>query len=163
MDTQNLEKELHVSRYIIIYKFILGLIELILGLGILFFTKQIYEVYLNFKTEELLEDPHDLLGNILEKVIPYVSQHQGYIVLILLTLGLVKIAGAIGLIYGKHWGLDLLVGLTLLLLPFEGYSLAVHPSVEKFAYFFINILIALYLVNFQPKEYFSKLNHRIRR
>ena len=163
MNTQNLEKEYHVSRYIIIYKFILGLLEVVLGLGMIFFEKKIYELYLNFRNSELLEDPHDLLAYFTEKFIPYILAHQGYIVLILLILGITKMAGAIGLWYRKHWGLDILIVVTIALLPFEIYALITHPSLTKTAYFLINLFIALYLVNFKPKDYFTHLKKRITR
>ncbi len=157
---ERLEEEFHVSKYIIIYKFIAGLIELILGLGIIFGGKQIFNIYQNFKQGELLENPHDLLIFVLEKIIPYVFEHQVYIILLLLALGLVKILGAIGLVYKKHWGLDLLVGLTLILLPIDGFSLLTHPSWAKLIYLSINICISLFLVNFNPKDYFTDFKHR---
>jgi uncharacterized membrane protein len=161
MDTQQLEKEYHVSRYIIAYKFILGLLETILGLGTLFFGSKMYEIYLNFKNSELLEEPHDVLVFLTEKIIPYLFAHKGYVVLILLLLGLTKVAGSAGLWYRKHWGLDILIVVTIALLPFESYYLIIHPSPSKLAYFLINILIALYLVNFNPKGYFTDLKKRI--
>lgn len=161
MSNNNLQQELQISRYIIIYKFILGILELILGLGIIFFGKQIVIVYESFKAKEFLEDPHDLLVNIVEKVTPFLFKHQGYIVLILLLLGVVKVIGSIGLMYRKYWGLDLLIVLTISLLPFQLYNLSISFSWGKLAYFMINILIALYLVKFQPKKYFSNLKHRI--
>lgn len=160
MDTKNLEREFHVSRYIIIYKFFLGLIELALGLGIVFFGKQAFRIYYHFRSQELFEDPHDLLGRLLEKVVPYISEHRGYIVFFLIVLGLTKIIGAIGLLYRKHWGLDLLVGLTIILLPFEVFNLLIHLSLSKFIFILINILITLYLVNFKPREYILRLKHR---
>lgn len=161
MDTQNLEKEYHVSRYIIAYKFILGLLETLLGVGTLIFGKRIYEIYLNFRNSEALEDPHDLLVFITEKTIPYLFAHRGYVVLILLLLGLTKMVGSVGLWYRKHWGLDILIVVTIALLPFESYYLIIHPSLSKSAYFLINILIALYLVNFNPKGYFTNFKKRI--
>lgn len=159
---EKLESEFHVSRVIIVYKFTLGLIELILGLGIVFAGRQIFDIYQTFKTNELLENPHDLLAFILEKFVPYVFEHQVYIVLVLLSLGLVKIVGAIGLIYRKHWGLDLLVALTLILLPIDGYSLLSRPTFAKLIYFAINLFIALFLVNFEPHKYFTDFKKRIK-
>ncbi len=154
------KEELHVSKYIIIYKFILGIIELILGTGIIIFGKPILSIYRKYSVRELLEDPHDLLASILEKIIPYLTAHLGYLVVILLVLGVVKIVAAIGLFYKKHWGLDLLIILTMILLPFELYNLFLRPSPIKIVYFIVNILIALYLVNFKPQQYFSNLRKR---
>lgn len=162
MVTQNLEKEYHVSRYIIVYKFILGLFEVILGFGIIIFGKKIYELYLNFRNSELLEDPHDLLAKATEKFIPFLLAHQGYVVFILLLLGITKMVGSVGLWYRKHWGLDVLIVVTIALLPFEIYAILAHPSLTKTAYFIINLFIALYLVNFNPKGYFTNLKERIK-
>lgn len=161
MNTQGLEKGYHVSRFIIAYKFILGLFETFLGIGTIIFGRKIFEIYLNFRNNELLEDPHDLLVAIAERVVPYLFAHRGYVVLILLLLGITKMVGSVGLWYKKHWGLDVLIVVTIILLPFESYYLVIHPSFLKTAYFLINILIALYLVNFNPKDYFTNLKDRI--
>ena len=161
MNEERLEKEYHVSRYIIAYKFILGLFEVILGVGIIIYGKKIYELYINFRNSELLEDPHDLLAQVTERLIPYILAHQGYVVFILLLLGITKMAGCVGLWYKKHWGLDILIVVTIALLPFEIYAMVAHPSLTKTAYFIINLFIALYLVNFNPKGYFTHLKKRI--
>lgn len=155
-----LEKEFHVSRAIIVYKFVAGIIELALGFGILFGGKKILEIYQNFKSDELLENPHDILVFILEKIIPYIFEHHIYFVLILLALGFVKVFGAIGLLYKKHWGLDLLVALTLILLPVDGFSILIHFTWGKLIYFLLNIFISLFLVNFNPKGYFTDFKKR---
>ena len=161
MDTQNLEKEYHVSRYIIVYKFLLGLFEVVLGLGIIIYGKKIYTLYLNFRNSELLEDPHDFLAQIVERLVPFILAHQGYVVFILLLLGITKMVGTVGLWYKKHWGLDVLISVTIALLPFEIYAIIAHPSLTKTSYFIINLFIALYLVNFKPKHYFTNLRNRM--
>ncbi len=158
----DLEEEYHISQAIIIYKFVLGILELLLGVGIFIFGKNILDIYENFKSQEFLEDPHDLILLISDKLLPFILKHQGYIILFLTLFGLVKIFGSIGLWYRKHWGLDLLVGLTIILLPFELYQLFFHPTLLKLGYFLINIFIALYLVEFKPKNYFSKLKKRVK-
>ncbi len=162
MDNENYREELEVSRLIILYKVISGFFELIMGSALLAFGRQLYEFYRNFQLEELFEDPHSLIVMFLRRIVPYIFEHKGNIVGILFLLGLVKIAGAIGLYYHKHWGLDLLVGLTVLLLPFEGYSLVVNHTLTQLGYFLINLLIAFYLVNFKPHQYFRNLKHRVR-
>lgn len=155
-----LEKEFHVSKAIIAYKFIAGFLEIILGFGILLGGKQILSTYQNFKTAELLENPHDILVIILERIVPYIFEHHVYFVLILLALGFVKVFGAIGLLYRKHWGLDLLVALTLILLPVDGFNLIFHPTWGKLIYFLLNIFISLFLVNFNPQGYFTDFKKR---
>ena len=153
--------EIKVARYIIVYKFLLGLFETILGLGMIIFGKSIYDMYVNFRNNELLEDPHDFLATLVEKIVPYLLIHRGWVVFILLLLGLTKMVGSVGLWYRKHWGLDLLIIVTIGLLPFEIYALLIHPSLTKTAYFIINLFIALYLVKFNPKGYFTHLKKRI--
>ncbi len=163
MNTKNLEKGYHVSRYIIAYKFILGLFEVILGLGIIIYGTKIYQLYINFRNSELLEEPHDLVARTLERVLPYLLAHRGFVVFILLLLGITKVIGCIGLWYRKHWGLDILIIVTIALLPFEISALILYPSLTKISFFIINFFIALYLVNFNPKDYFTNLKQRIKK
>lgn len=142
-----------IPQIIVLYKLIAGILELILGLGILIFGRQIAHIYSTFKTQELLEDPHDLLIRVTQTFVPIFLQHRIYVITFLLILGITKIAGAIGLYYKKHWGLDLLIGLILVLLPFDLVNFFLHPTYLKLVYIAINILIALYLVRFKPKVY----------
>ena len=155
------KEEVRVARYIIVYKFLLGLLETLLGLGMIIFGRTIFELYTNFRNNELFEEPHDFLAMVVEKIMPYILAHRGWVVLILLLLGITKMAGAVGLWYRKHWGLDILIVVTIALLPFEVYALLAHPSLTKTAYFIINLFIALYLVRFNPKGYFTTLKNRI--
>ncbi len=156
------ESEIKVARYIIIYKFFLGFLETILGVGMIIFGKVIFELYDNFKDSELFEDPHDFLALLVEKIVPYILVHRGWVIFILLLLGLTKMIGAVGLWYRKHWGLDILIFVTIGLLPFEVYALVANLSLSKTAYFIINLFIALYLVNFNPKGYFTHLKSRLK-
>jgi uncharacterized membrane protein (DUF2068 family) len=153
----------HVSRIVIIYKFLLGLLEVLLGVGIFFFGDLLYEVYLNFRNSELLEEPHDFIALITEKLIPYLFAHQGYIVLILIFLGVTKMVGCVGLWYKKQWGLDILMAVTVFLLPFEIYAVIAHPTYSKVTFFLVNLFIAFYLVNFRPGDYFKDVQKRVRK
>src|SRR5260221_8798049 len=158
---QELEQEFHISTYIIIYKFILGVLELILGLGLWIFGKKLFALYFSFRDQQLLENTNDTLLDLLERVVPFLMVHKGYIILLLILLGVTKVVGAIGLYYKKRWGLDLLIGLTFLLLPFDLIDLFKHHTGFNFLYFLLNILIALYLVNFKPHHYFRSLKTRL--
>jgi uncharacterized membrane protein (DUF2068 family) len=146
----------NVSKTVVLYKLITGLIELILGLGILFFGRNISRIYTNYKLNELLEDPHDLLINIVEKIIPVFVHYHTYFMIILVVFGLVKIIGAIGLFYDKEWGLDILILFFFLMLPFDIYTMFSHPTLLKTLYFLTNTLITLYLIEFKPHTYFRK-------
>ncbi len=160
MSSHSHKAKIPISNYIIAYKFSLGVFETLLGIAIILFGKQAVMVYEAFKSRELLEDPHDLLIQILQSLIPYLLTHRGLIVLILFGLGFIKIFGAIGLWYGKHWGLDLLVGLTFLVLPFDLYYLIINPSLPKLSFFLINMFIAFYLIQFEPRKYFKEFVKR---
>lgn len=154
---EELEKDFHVSWFIISYKFLFGLAELLLGLGIVFFGRNAFLLYRNYASQELFEDPHDILARFTENFIPYILAHHTYIVIYLIILGSAKIAGSIGLIYKKNWGVDLLVALTLIMLPFQTINLILHPSLQDFVYIFVGLLISLYLVNFKPKIWAVKM------
>ncbi len=154
---QEIENEFHVSIYIVVYKFLLGLFESSGGLIIAFFGSRIYAIYEASLFKELSEDPHDLLARLSESVVPNVLTHNNYVVIYLLLLGLAKMIGAIGLIYKQNWGVDLLVVLTLLMAPFQIVNLILHPQVFDFIYLVVGLLIALYLIEFKPKAWISRL------
>ncbi len=157
-----IEEEFHISKFIIIYKLILGAIEIILGVGIILFGRQIATEYQKYKVRELIEDPRDLFITITSKITPYLSKHIRLVIFILIILGVIKIIGAIALLKKKHWGLDLLIGLTFILLPFQLVDLILHVSFGKFIFLLIDLFIALYLVQFEPRKYFKKMFVRIR-
>jgi uncharacterized membrane protein len=160
---EKVEEKFHVSWYIIAYKLIYGFFEFILGLGIAFFGHNAYTLYRNFQSQELLEDPHDLIAKMLNNIVPYLFNHHGYLVFLLILFGTVKIAGAVGLIYKKHWGIDLLLGLTFILLPFQFFNFVFHRSILDLYYIIIGIFIAFYLTNYKPWEYTKKFIQKIKK
>ncbi len=152
-----LEDHYHVSIYIVVYKLILGISEFLLGIAIALFGPQIYRSYQFILLSELSEDPHDLLARLSQAVVPNVLTHNTFVLVSLIVLGLAKIAGAIGLTYHQNWGVDLLVGLTVLMAPFQIIELILHPRAFDFAYLVVGLLIALYLVEFRPKAWVSRV------
>jgi uncharacterized membrane protein len=156
-DVMNPKEKFHVSRLIILYKFALGLIEFISGLGIVFLGKQILASTMVQISQELSEDPHDLLANMGVGIVPNIFTHNTFFVTSLILLGFTKIAGAIGLVYKQNWGVDLLVGLTVIMLPFQLINLFVHRSFMDFLYLVLGIVIALYLIQFKPKAWISRV------
>ncbi|MCL4360339.1 DUF2127 domain-containing protein [Patescibacteria group bacterium] len=150
-------EQVEVSWIIVAYKLISGAFELILGTGIVFFGNRMLGMYTRFRNEELLEDPHDLLVRVLGSVVPMLVEYRTAITIFLFILGATKIIGAIGLLKKKEWGLDLLIALFLILLPFDLYSLAFHFTVVKLLYFIVNTLIALFLMEFRPHKYVARL------
>lgn len=152
-----LETQYHVSIYIIIYKFLLGVIEFSLGVIVTVFGTEIYHSVQNSLLRELSEDPHDLLARIAESIVPNVLTHNTVVVITLLVLGVAKMAGAIGLMYKQNWGVDLLVGLTIIMAPFQIVSLILHPRIFDTLYLLVGFVIALYLVEFRPKAWISRV------
>ncbi len=96
---------------------------------------------------ELAEDPHDLLGNLLIRLVPAVSLRTE----LLLGVGALAYAALEGL---EVWGLwrDLLwveilvVVETAAFLPYEVWELTRHLTVFKILSLIINVLIVWYLV-----------------
>ena len=166
MDIQNVEQhietEYHVSWFIIVYKMAFGLIEFFSGVGIAVFGRKMLATYTYFVTRELSEEPHDLLARLSEQIVPHIVTHNTYLVIYLILLGLAKIAGAVGLIYKKNWGVDLLVALTLIMFPFQCIHLIIRPSLIEFVYIIVGLSIAMYLINFHPKEWATRVSHTIR-
>jgi uncharacterized membrane protein len=152
-----IEREFHVSIYIVVYKFVLGLIEFSAGLTIALAGSRIYQIYQAGLLKELSEDPHDLLARLSETVVPNVLTHNSYVVIYLVVLGLAKMVGAVGLIYKQNWGVDLLVVLTILMAPFQIVNLVLHPHIFDLLYLVIGLLIALYLIEFRPRAWISRL------
>lgn len=154
---EEIEKEFHVSVYIIVYKFAYGLAESLMGLAVALFGRSLYQLYETRLIRELSEDPHDSLARISESFVPHLLTHSTYIVLYLVLLGVAKMLGAIGLIYKQNWGVDLLVGLTILMAPFQIVNLVVHPNWFDLMYLTVGLLIALYLVEFRPGAWISRI------
>lgn len=150
-------EEIKISKVIVVYKFLLGIGETLLGLSILVWGRSIIRVYQQYQFRELLEDPHDRLINFLRPVVPFLATQGSYFVAFLLLLGLTKIIGAIALWRGHDWGLDLIVGLFVFLVPFDIVEIFYRPSPVKVFYFLINLLITFYLVEFKPHKYIKRL------
>lgn len=161
MDTRSVEGEYRASWLIIVFKYVSGLIEIILGLGIVFLGDEMISLYEMMKVKELLEDPHDLVIRMIEAVLPYFLKHREYVVIFLLVLGTTKIIGAIGLTYRKEWGRDMLIVLGIILLPFELVEFFRHPTVLRATYALVNLVIVLYLMNFHPRDYAVGLKGRV--
>lgn len=160
---QNIENEYHISWYIIAYKLLFGFSEFVLGIGIVFFGSRGLQMYQIFARNELSEDPHDLLVHLTEGIVPGLLTHSSFLALYLIVLGGAKIAGAIGLIYKQNWGVDLLVSLTLLMLPFEVIQLIRQPSFPGLVYIAVALFIAFYLINFRPHDWVGRMKHRFNR
>lgn len=146
-----------VPKIIIIYELLLGLFESVIGAGLFFFGKDLLNFYNQLAVTELLEDPHDLFVNLTEGLIPKLFEHHIYIAILLLAFGVVKITSGMGLLYKREWGKHLLIGLLVILIPVDSYDLIKQVSLFKIAYLLIDVVIALYLIDFKPKQYIGEL------
>jgi uncharacterized membrane protein (DUF2068 family) len=153
METEKIEEEYPVSKAIVIYELISAILEMSLGIGVLLFGRKAVEVYKNFRAQELLENPHDLIVRITERIVPYIFDHRGYVILVLLGLSIAKLVGAVGLLKKKRWGSDLLMGLIVFVLPFQVYSFIIRPTWVKAGYLTVGLLIAIYLGNIIVKRF----------
>ena len=151
------DEHYEVPWYIIAYKMGFGIIEFVSGLALALFGARAAVWYQASVAKELSEDPHDLLARYSQQVIPGILTHHTYLVLYLMLLGGAKIAGATGLIFGRNWGVDLLVGLTIALFPFQAIDLVMHPSLVNFLYIGTGLLIAMYLVEWRPHVWARRL------
>ncbi len=158
-----IEQEFHVSWYIITYKLLFGIFEVVLATLLALYGRAAAVWYHDFALREITEDPHDLLIYMTTKVLPNVLNHRTFLIIYLLTLGSAKIAGSIGLMYQKNWGVDLLVGVTLLMFPFQLVQFLLHPTFMDFAYIFIGLSIAMYLINFKPHVWAKKMAQKGKR
>ena len=161
MEEKEKQKE-EVSFVVVGYKIVSGIFEVLFAIALAFFRRPIYRWYLQISTQELFEDPHDLLARTFQTIIPVVTQHRVYLIFLLSILGITKIIGAIAILKKKEWGLDLMVGLFVFLLPFDLYNLTMHPSLLKCVYLVINSLIVFYLIRFRARYYVKKIHHALR-
>ncbi len=152
-----LEEEFHVSWAVIVYKFLLGLVEFVSGTGLLIWGNNAFRLYQAFMLREMTEDPHDVLARLTQRVVPSLFAQHTTLAFYLIVLGAAKLAGAVGLINRKNWGVDLLVSLTVILFPFQVASIFLHPSIPDTVYLVVGLLIALYLVDFKPKAWFARM------
>lgn len=161
MSNHNETKE--VSKVITGYKFALGIVEILLGLGIAIFGNKALDVYQSIRSTELLEDPHDMFVNIIDGSIPYILDHKLVIVIVLLLIGTIKIVSCIAIWMGKEWGVHLLLFFMLALLPFDLFDLFKNFFMGQISFGSvvlnaINIWIILSLTHNHPVRYFQKLD-----
>jgi uncharacterized membrane protein len=149
-------KELHVAGWVILYKFSLGLVEFMLGVGMALFGQRALHYYHTLVSQQLSEDPQDILVRISANIVPHLLTHNTTLIVYLIVLGAAKLIGAVGLYYKKNWGVDILVVLTILLLPFQLFKLVTHPNMLDVFYMALGIFIALYLIEFKPHAWVSR-------
>ena len=111
------------------------------------YSRGVTHPFQNFFSDELQEDPRDILATFLIARFPGVSEKQ----LLELSIGalayfiLEAVEGG-GLIAGKYWVEILIVLETAAFLPFEVYEMTRHFSWLKIVTMAINLLILWYLI-----------------
>lgn len=146
-----------VPKIIIAYELILGLFELISGLGILLFGNKLLDIYNHIRNTELIQDPNDLMVKLTEKLVPNLVSHHISVALLLTAFGVIKISSGIGLIYRKVWAEHLLIVFLIILIPFEIVGLLRHFSLADLGYLVVDVAIVTYLVHFKPVDYLHRL------
>ena len=111
------------------------------------YSKGVTHPFQSIFSDELAEDPHDILANFLIARFPGVSER----LLLELSIGalayfVLEAVEGIGLIAGRYWVEILIVIETAAFLPFEIYELARHFSWLKIVTMAINLLILWYLI-----------------
>lgn len=130
----------------IAFKGIDGLIELLVGIPLLILSPTgIASVVNRLTTEELLEDPHDLIANLLIHHTNHLSEHVLIIGgVYLIVHGLVKLAIVIALIRGATKVYPWAIAALSLLTIYQIIEFILHPSIGLAALTAIDaIIIAL--------------------
>jgi uncharacterized membrane protein (DUF2068 family) len=105
--------------------------------------------------EELGEDPHDFVANLLISLLPQVSR-SALLTLALISAGylLLHVLEAAGLWLRQLWVEYLILIETAAFLPYELYELVRHPTAFKAVILVVNVLIVGYLASrrLQPRR-----------
>lgn len=105
--------------------------ELLLGLPLLFFSHaQLTSLAHSVTAEELTEDPHDLVANLLLRSAHTTHGTLLFVSLYLVVHGVVKLAIVFALIWGKERVYPWAIGALGLFVVFQVVELVLHPSVS---------------------------------
>lgn len=133
---------------IVIQKSVWAVVLIILSAFLLWFRLQhVAQPFQSYFYGELAEDPHDLLANLVIRLVPHLSSRSE----LLLSVG-AAVYAALEII--EAWGLwRLLLWVELLtvfetsaFLPYEVWEIFHQPSILKLLSFAINVLVVWYLV-----------------
>ena len=139
------------TKAIIFYEMLMGLAELLFGTSLILFGEKTYVIYREARINELLEDPHDLMIQITDRLMPFVIEYRWYVAFFLVALGAIKSISGIGMLKEKPWGLYTLIAIVLFLLPFELYEMINQPSISRIVFFSINLMVSVYLLKYRSK------------
>lgn len=122
-----------------------GVIEIIGGAFLLWVSPgQLADAAKSVTAEELREDPHDLIANLLLHGVSHLgSATTSFLAAYLLLHGVVKIAIIVALITGSLKVYPWAIGALTAFLVFQGYELITQPSVGVAVLTVIDLLIVL--------------------
>ncbi len=110
-------------------KLITGSLEVVFGTALLGVSvARLHRLVDALTRPERLEDPNDVVVLFIQHRVPLLASNKTLIAASLLTLGCIKIVGAIGLLRHRSWGFYLLLALLLVLLPIDLEHVARHPA-----------------------------------
>ncbi len=140
--------------FVVFYELVSGFVGMVIGIGLAIFGEEIQDIYLSFRDAGVLDHPHNAMIGIVQKYAPFLIGHYLFVGIYLVLVGVFKLTGGVGLMYRKKWADNMLVGLLLLFLPLDIWSLFHHPSITRVLFIFTNIVIIVYLTRKQIVKYF---------
>ena len=133
---------------IIIYKFISGLVSLFVGVAFLgLMDENLTAIGESIGSALGVNPDNPLVSAIATLVSSVTSQELAALAIISLSLGVLSVAGAIGMWMHKDWG-DILIIITLaIFIPIEVMSLLSGFSIVTLIIFILDVTILVYLIN----------------
>ena len=113
---------------VMVYKAILGLSEIIVGVLLAVPSVDPEATFARLSAEELREDPGDRVVALVSRHLPALLHHRGVVAVGLIVLGLAKLVAAAAMWEGQEWGGYLLAATVALLLPFDVRQAIASPT-----------------------------------
>ena len=133
--------------FIIIYKFISGLLSVIVGIAFLGLANQdLMAIGQTIGSKLQLNPDNPLISAIIELVSQITPQQLGALALISFILGALSITGALGLWLGKNWGDYLVIFTVAVFMPFLVAGLVTDFDVVTLIIFILDVAVVWYLV-----------------
>ena len=125
MQENNIRRLFKVS---VLLKAANAIAEIVGGTSLLF-TGEITKVVSQMIQREFLEDPRDLVANVVQHYLPYFSEHsQLFAAYYLLSHGIIKIFLAVGLLRNKLWAYPAAIVFFVLFILYQVYRYTYAPS-----------------------------------
>jgi uncharacterized membrane protein (DUF2068 family) len=135
---------------IVIYKGLAAVLLTVTAISLLFLSFQ-QQLLINLSETYMLEDKLVFLEWLLKKAINTQPRTLELTGIVTSLYAVVTAVEAIGLWYEKAWAELLVIGLVGISIPLEIYELSKGFTLIKFAIFFINVLILVYLIYYFRK------------